>query len=69
MEPKEVFGNDYSEFCEVEADSEEQARNRFEEISKIPLGPTHGFTLKDVTSIILIIPEKKLKYPWKYEDE
>ena len=45
----------------VEADNEEQARERFDKESQSDYGKlytTHGFTLKDVTSIVPILPAK-----------
>ena len=39
----------------IEADNEQQARERFDKESKSDYGKlytTHGFTLKDVTSIV-----------------
>jgi len=41
----------------VEADNEQQARERFDKESKSDYGrlyTTHGFTLKDVTSIVAL---------------
>lgn len=38
----------------VEADSQEQARKRFDKVSKQWPCPTCGFTLKDITSVTLI---------------
>ena len=46
----------------VEADSEEQARERFNEVSQSDYGKlylTHGFTLKDVTVVKPNFPDQE----------